>query len=212
MKRILVPTAIICVLILACFLLFPNIEEYFSTLMEQYAEASKLLYTVFGFLILSSDFLLPIPSSILLFSNGWVLGFSFGLLLSLSASMLSSTLAYYLGKTAKEKVNSHYKPEEIQQANQFLNSYGEIGIIISRGIPILSEATAIICGNMGFNFKKFIIANLLGYLPVCGIYAYLGSIAVNKDVFLLAVLINILLAGIFWFAKDFLLGKRMVSK
>jgi len=212
MKRILVPTAIICLLILGCFMLFPNIEAYFSLLIDQYSEASKSLYAVIGFLILSSDFLLPIPSSIIMFSNGWILGFLPGFCLSLLASMCSTVLAYWLGKTAKQKVNNYYSTEEIQQANNFLNTYGEVGLILSRGIPILSEATAMICGNMGFNLKNFLIANLLGYLPVCGIYAYLGSIAVNKDIFLLAVLINILLAGIFWFTKDFLLGNRVISK
>lgn len=205
MKRILVPATIVSILILGIFLAFPNLENYFSTLVQQYSSESTLIYTIFSFLILSADFLLPVPSSILMFSNGWLLGFIPGFFLSITANMISTTFGYYLGKSAKNKVNSFYNEEELQKADHFLNTYGEIGLIISRGIPIISEATSFVCGNTAFNFKKFFTANLIGYIPVCALYAYLGSIAVNKDVFLIAVLINLILAASFWFVKDYLL-------
>lgn len=212
MKRILIPILIISVFILGIFLAFPDLENYFSTLIEHYSKGSKFLYILFSFLILSADFLLPIPSSILMFSNGWVLGFVPGFFLSIIANMTSSIFGYYLGKSAKEKVNKLYSSEDLQKAEHFLNNYGEIGLIISRGIPILSEATSIVSGNISFNFKKFILANILGYIPVCLLYTYLGSISANRDLFLLAVLINLLVAGTFWWIKVVILKKKAVQE
>ncbi len=211
MKRILIPTLIICVIILTIFFAFPGLENYFTTVAESYAKESKTIFVVLSFLILSSDFLLPIPSSILMFSNGWILGFVPGFLLSIISNMVSTIFGYYLGRTATDKVNSMYNPAELTKANDFLSSYGEIGLIISRGIPVLSEATSMVCGNMAFDIKKFFLANLLGYIPVCGLYAYLGSISVEKDIFIYAVFTNLVIAGIFWFAKDMIWKKEKVN-
>ena len=211
MKRILVPTAIVSLIILGFFLAFPNLEHYFSEIIEVYALGSKPLYSFLSFLILSSDFVLPIPSSILMFSNGWVLGFIPGFFLSIIANMTSSTFGYFLGKSASKKVDSLYNTDELQKAHVFIKNYGEIGLIVSRGIPILSEATSIVSGNMSFNFKKFILANFLGYIPVCALYTYLGSISVNRDIFLMAIFINLILAGIFWSLKSFIVKNQTVS-
>ncbi len=211
MKRILVPTVIISIIILAFFLAFPNLENYFSEVIDYHSDSSMIIFALLSFLILSSDFLLPIPSSILMFTNGLVLGFIPGFFLSIIANMVSSIFGYYLGRSAQNKVNSLYSPEELQRANTFLSNYGEIGLIISRGIPILSEATSIVSGNMSFNLKKFLLANFLGYIPVCALYAYLGSIAASKNIFLLALFLNIIFAGVFWLVKDFLLKKDNIA-
>lgn len=207
MKRVLIPTLIISIVIIIIFVSFPQVEFYFQQLIESRSNGSKHLYVLLGFLILSSDFLLPIPSTLLMFSNGMILGFFEGFLLSLLASMCSSSLGYYLGKTAHKRVDRMYSEVEVQKAEVFINQFGEVGLILSRGIPILSEATSIVCGNMAFKFKRFLIANLIGYVPVCAMYAYLGSIAVSRDVFLMALLVNFIIAGGFWFMKDFFYKK-----
>ncbi|MGK0174224.1 MAG: putative membrane protein YdjX (TVP38/TMEM64 family), partial [Ulvibacter sp.] len=58
----------------------------------------------------------------------------------------------------------------------------------------------------------FILANILGYIPVCLLYTYLGSISANRDLFLLAVLINLLVAGTFWWIKVVILKKKAVQE
>ena len=211
MKRVLIPILIISIIIIVIFLGFPQLETYFQEVIESQSAGSTMIYILLAFFILTSDFLLPIPSSLLMFSNGLVLGFFQGFLLSLLASLVSSIFGYYLGLSANKRVDRLYSEQELQKADVFINHYGEVGLIISRGIPILSEATSIVCGNVAFSFKKFLLANLLGYVPVCALYSYLGSMSVSRDIFLIAIFSNLLIAGLFWFLKDYFLKKEKIQ-
>lgn len=178
--------------------MFPNLESYFTDLLKHKSNETTIVFGIVSFGLLSSDFLLPIPSSIIMYLNGLNLGFVYGLIVSLTSCIVSSFLGYYLGNIFRHKIDKYYTSEQIMLSEKFIYRFGGIGIILSRGIPILSESTSVICGNLNYNFKKFIYLNFIGYIPVCIIYSYLGSISVNKEYFFLAFGINIILASIAW--------------
>jgi len=196
MKQLLVPFLVFTVLIILIFVFFGGSEVYFQEVLEE-ARTDVSYYSFLSFLVLSSDIVLPVPSSIIMHFNGMVLGTIWGALLSLVSVMISSVVGYYLGRSTKWMTKSKNAKE-----SELLNKYGVFAIIMSRGIPILSESIVLICGYNRFNFKQFMGYSLLGYVPICFIYAYFGNL--SNNLFYIAVSISILLSFIAWY-----FGKRI---
>jgi len=192
MKQILVPFLVFTVAIILIFVFFGGAEVYFQNILEE-ARTDVTYYTFLSFLVLCSDIALPVPSSIIMHFNGMVLGTFWGGLLSLVSVMISSVIGYYIGRSTQWAAKSKNNPK----GNAFLNKYGVFAIIISRGIPILSESIVLICGYNRFKFKHFMGYSLLGYVPICWLYAYFGNL--SNNLFLVAFSISMLLSFIAWF-------------
>jgi len=201
MKRIVLPSSVIFLLIIAVFLLFPNFEQNAFNLLQE-EDTNTFRVAVVSYLLLSLDFLLPIPSSIILFFNGYYFGFSAGFLISTVSLLTSSVLGYLSGYLFKNNIDKYFDKNEIDSSEKLLRRNGDIGIIVTRGIPILSETMTILCGNMSYNFRKFLLFNLVGYIPICFIYCYLGSKSVNEWAFIICFFLNLLIAGCFWVFKE----------
>lgn len=197
MKRLLIPLLVLISIIIVLFIGMPGLEDNFSQLLTNSAQETKLYFIGISFSLLALDVFLPVPSSIVLFFNGSVLGLFFGTLLSLAASLVSALLGFYFGKAFYQRMNRGYHPEELAKAQYIIERYGFAGIIATRGIPILSEAISILCGNMNYNFTKFFTASFIGFLPICLLYAYIGSHSLDANSFLWAFGINIGIAAVF---------------
>lgn len=201
-KAITIPFFVSIALIIVVFLLFQNLEVFFSGLLNHLSSNARLFAPV-SFLVLASDIVLPVPSSIVMYVNGYVLGTFMGALLSFLALALSSTIGYYIGMLALVSVKS----KNNAKADQLLEKYGAPIILITRGIPILSEAVCIVCGYNKMSFRKYFALNLLGYLPLCLLYAYCGSLGYDKNTFLISFFCSLLVSALF-----VLLGKILFKK
>lgn len=197
MRRLLLPLIIVIVVIIGIFLGLPNLEATFSEWVTNSADQAKSYYAIISFSLLASDVFLPIPSSIIMFLNGSILGILWGCLLSLTSSLLSAVIGYYFGKLFYYTLNKHYTPGELEKAELIIKRYGFAGIIVTRGVPILAEAISILTGNMAYNFRRFFLANFIGFLPICLLYAFIGSQSLDTNTFLLAFGINVFVAGVF---------------
>ncbi len=200
MKKIVIPFLIFTVIIILIFVFFGGSEIYFQDLLEE-ARVNPSYYGFLSFLILSSDIVLPVPSSIVMHFNGMVLGTFLGASLSLTSVMISSIVGYYLGRSTEWFIKSKSNTKE----SDFFSKYGVFAIILSRGIPILSESIVLICGYNRFNFKSFMGYSLLGYVPICLLYAYFGNL--SNNLFFIAIFISILLSFIAWY-----IGKQIAKR
>lgn len=194
MKKIIIPFLVTAIIIIVMFLLFENMEQYFTDLLKG-SSNQKIIYSLVSFLALTSDIVLPVPSSIVMYSNGFVLGLMRGMALSLSSVMVGALFGYYLGKFTSLGL----KAKEDQKADLFLNKYGAIAILVSRGIPIFSESICIVCGYNKMKLKYYLLLNLIGYIPICILYAYCGSIGYDKESFLISFGCSMVIAALFYF-------------
>ncbi len=193
------PILIVAILIIASFLLFGDIEEYFLYILDE-AREQQLLFSVLSFLILASDILLPVPSSIIMFINGYVLGVVYGALISLAALMVGSIIGYYLGKFSFIGLGK----KKNQSAVALMESYGLLAIVISRGLPVLAETISIVCGYNQMNFRRYLLYSFIGYIPICFLYSFFGQIGQEKNLFLFTFLLSLLLAaGLFVIARKY---------
>jgi uncharacterized membrane protein YdjX (TVP38/TMEM64 family) len=201
MKKIAIPFLISVSLIVIVFLLFHDIETIFTNQLQRLSKHTGA-YSIVSFLVLTSDIVLPVPSSIVMYTNGFVLGLISGSAISLLSVIASSIIGYYLGSLTSAGI----KAKSNDASNYILLKYGTLAILISRGIPIISESICIVCGYNRMPFKNYLVLNFIGYIPLCFLYALFGSIGYDKNTFLISFVCSIILSGGFWF-----FGKRLLK-
>jgi uncharacterized membrane protein YdjX (TVP38/TMEM64 family) len=189
----------ICMLILVSFLIWGRHEEDFAQhLLALTAHPTQ--YAVWSYVVLSSDILLPIPNSIIMYANGFALGTWAGAGLSVISLMTTAVIGYYLGKLSAQ---GKWAAPDVKAQN-FWGKYGELTILITRAIPILSESVCILAGNLRMPFRRYLWMNLLGYIPVSLLFALLGRYGYDQNAFLFSLACSFGIAALFWW-----LGKRM---
>lgn len=194
MRRTLISVFIVAVIIIVIFLVFGKMEEQSEAFLRKLGE-NKGAYSLYSFLFLTSDVVLPIPSSVIMYINGFILGAVYGTLLSLVSLMISAVIGYLLGR-----IPGFVKKNSSAFTNKFLAKYGYAAIILTRGVPILSESITIVCGYDRMPWKKFLLYNFIGFVPICILYAYMGEIASEENAFLFALGLSILITIGFWLA------------
>lgn len=203
MKSIYYPLIISIVIVLITFGVFNSLENSFSDTLHLLSE-HPIQFGIVSFLILASDIVLPVPSSIVLYINGYFLGIIGGTAVSLGGLMVGAIFGYYIGKAS----SSIFNPASHQKASNLLSKYGPAAIFLSRGIPILSESICFVCGYNKTDFKNYLLLNFIGYLPVCLLYAIFGKIGhEGGNTFLLSFVCSIALSVVFWF-----FGKKLLPR
>lgn len=200
-KKMLLPFLLAATLIIITFLAFEELEGWFTHQLEM-AQANAWAYSGISGLILFSDVLLPVPSSVVMFTNGYVLGAVGGALLSTVALMAGALLGWYLGRFTSLGL----KAKEDARADRLIGRYGAMAIILTRGIPILSESICIVCGYNRMPLRAYLLFNLIGYVPVALLYAICGSLGYDQNTFLLSFGLSLLVSAALW-----LLGRRLLQ-
>lgn len=207
MKSILYPLFVSIAIVLITFGIFHTFEDSFSNTLHL-LEDNPIMFGIVSFLILASDIVLPVPSSIILYLNGYFIGIIAGTAVSLSGLMVGCVIGYYIGSIS----SNIFKSESNQKANQILSKFGPSAIFLTRGIPILSESVCFVCGYNKTKLKQYLIFNFLGYLPVCLLHAIFGKMGyVGTNTFLLSFTCSIALSVVFWFFGKKILGEYSLT-
>ncbi|TAE80188.1 MAG: DedA family protein [Bacteroidetes bacterium] len=202
MKSIWLPFIAFFLVVIVVFIIGENLEQEFTAALSQ-VEHAKLQFATISFFILLGDILLPVPSSIVMYLNGYVLGILSGSCLSFVSLLAGSCVGYYLGKFTSMGV----KAKKDERAHLFLLKYGAFAILITRGIPILAESICLVCGYNNMSFKQYILLNTIGYIPLCLLYAFFGQSGYDQHNFLFSFIASLLVSAAFWF-----LGKTYFTK
>lgn len=166
----------------------------------QSIQARPVMYSLVSFILLTSDVILPVPSSVILWMNGWVLDIGYGSLLSMFSTTISGCIGYGIGYWGLKN-----KPTTLWSFEKFHKHAFPI-IIFSRGIPMVSEAICILGGVYKLKPALFLLYNFLGYLPVCILFAFLGTWDQYHEYLFTGLLIALLITLLIW-----LIGRRHIS-
>jgi uncharacterized membrane protein YdjX (TVP38/TMEM64 family) len=160
-------------------------------------------------ILLASDIVLPVPSSIISTGAGFLLGFFYGTIVSFAGMTLGCLIGYVLGK-GSGRVMRWLDIETRLRMERFFKRSGKWAIIIARPIPVLAEATVFFAGISKMNFTAFAWTTSLSNLGISMVYATVGSYSISVNSVLLAFSGAILLPAAGFLFEKLYLSKRSV--
>lgn len=175
MRKLLLVFLGMILLILACFGLaslfdIPWLRDPLQGLQDRPGLAFSLSTA-----LLAADVLLPVPSSLIMIGNGSVFGTMPGSLVSLVGGLAASLTGWSMGRLGSRHLHRFVGDEGMERAQAFLLRWGDLAIILSRPIPVLAEAVAILSGSMRVSPLRLTAFSALGLYPPCLLYAFAGS-------------------------------------
>jgi len=161
--------------VIAAFIIVPFI--FFGPTFDAIAdramtsEQGKAWSAVVLFSLLATDSLLPIPSSIVAPGLITLMGFLQGVLAVFAGTFLSALMAYGIGRAAGSGMMRRLVPEsQIDGARPVFQRYTLFSVFISRGVPILAEASAIFAGSTRIPFRPFALVALISSFVLAVLY------------------------------------------
>lgn len=158
-----------------------------------------------GILLLVSDIVLPVPSTVVMSALGLTYGWLVGGLLASAGSFLAGLVAYltcrWLGQPAARWIAGE---EGLKKARQLFGKYGGWLVAASRSLPVLPEAIACLAGLVQMNGRVFIIALACGSLPAGFAFAAIGALGSTQPG--AAILLSAVLPILLW-----LCAKRLLA-
>ena len=129
-------------------------------------------------LILSIDILLPIPSSVVCTMAGWKLGPLAGSVVSLvgmtAGAVLGFALARWWGAPLARRLSGE---QDLQRARQINDRFGPGVILITRGVPVLAEASVLLVGIHQLSWRRFLLPLLVANALLSAGYSLIGYYA-----------------------------------
>jgi uncharacterized membrane protein YdjX (TVP38/TMEM64 family) len=176
-----------------------------STIRTPLAKVQLLAFAALvGVGLLLADVLLPVPSSLVMVLHGALFGLALGTVLSLVGSVGAALVAFGIGRRGGPLLGRLVSADERARADHLLERWGALAILVTRPVPLLAEATAILAGASPMPWRRAALAALLGTLPVALLYAAVGVLAASVYHWTLAFVLVLPVAGVYW-----LLGRSL---
>lgn len=156
--------------------------------------------------VLSSDILLPVPSSLVSTFAGAQLGVALATAASWLGMSLGATLGFWLARLWGRPLARRFSSaEDLERSELLAAKYGPSAVIMTRALPVLAEAAVMLLGATGLSWRAFLPPMLLANLGIALAYALLGQLAQSHDALVWALAASVvvpLLAT--WIARRFL--------
>lgn len=200
MRRALILVAIIASAVVASKLLLENV---LGVNLESWA-ASWLTHPGAGgaltvVLLLAIDLLLPVPSSFVMVVSGALYGVVWGSLLSLVGSVGGEWLGFELARRYGRRASRWIADDaEVLKLQREFSRHGALAVAMTRALPIVMETMSIVAGLSQMRRSTFVLASVVGTLPIVVVYAYAGAVSRDVGSVVPAIVILIALAGGGW--------------
>lgn len=200
--------------------MFENIISAVTTFIIQII--SVMGYMGVGFIMAIQTMAIPLPSEIIIpFAGSLVAAGRFNfwsvVLTGAAGSVVGGSIAYYIGyKGGRPLVEKYGKVffvsgKDLSLAQGFLQENGSWAVFFGMCLPVFRSIIALPAGVLKMKFWKFAVSVFLGSLVWCLLLAFLGmKLGANWVVlrekfhgFDTAIIILIILAGIWWIRRHF---------
>lgn len=166
--------------------------------------SSGALAAVAGVGLLIADVVLPVPSSVVMVSQGALFGVAMGTALSVLGAVGSTIAGYGLGRWGGSPVLRRVcSAAERDRAELLMCRWGLLAVAATRPVPLLAETIAVVAGASSLGFVRTTVAATVGSLPGALLYSLAGSLGAAAPSGLLVFAIVLAIAAGLW-----LLGRR----
>lgn len=183
---------VLAVPIIPFVLLGGRIDEWFEQWQQDPPSPRMAALAIIA--LLASDIFLPIPSSMVSTFGGGQLGWLGGTLASWIGMNLGSFLGFALARWLGPSFTRWFtRRESLSQMSKLSEQYGPSVIVLTRGVPVLAEASILLLGLERLSWRKFLPPLLLSNLGLALAYSAFGDFAKQYNSVPLALAISILL-------------------
>lgn len=188
------------------FLFFTIIFVLFETIglvtiddMINWIKSSGQMAGLVIFLLLLIDIIIPVPSSVLIMFAGSIYGIFLGTFIGFTGSLGASFAGFFIMRRLRESVGKKLVGiEELGNMNIWFHKWGEIGLVLSRMIPMVTETMSFLAGLSKITWKRFFALTSFGALPMSIYYVYVGSISKSSVEWLTYLIIGFIIPATFW--------------
>jgi uncharacterized membrane protein YdjX (TVP38/TMEM64 family) len=153
-------------------------------------------------LLLASDVILPVPSSLVMVLSGAAFGVGWGSLIALVGSIVGEWLGFELVRRFGRGFAARFVGEDdFQRFSQLLDRHGALGVVLTRPLPIVMETMSVIAGLSRMRRTTFLMASFVGTVPIVLVYAYAGaeSRRLGSVVPAVVILVSVTALGWLWY-------------
>ncbi|MCE9631049.1 MAG: VTT domain-containing protein [Planctomycetia bacterium] len=131
--------------------------------------------------VLAADILLPVPSSLVATLGGASLGVLAGTLCAWAGMTLGSLAGWWLGRTAGGRSLESLDPVMRASFDRRQRRIGPLLVVLTRPLPILAEAAALMAGAAGMSCRTFLAAAGMANLAIAFAWSLAGSVGKAAD-------------------------------
>src|SRR5882672_1365195 len=148
MKRYLLLMLLMMAVFLILFFVVEALGVPLLTDPTPWMKHGGILAASLGVGLLIADVLLPVPSSLVMVAHGALFGVLLGTILSLIGSVGAALFGFAIGRRGGRLMERLVSVQERTRANDLLQRWGVLAIIVTRPVPLLAETVAIMAGSM----------------------------------------------------------------
>lgn len=194
--RTLILLACVLLAIIVPFFLFGGAIDGWTARLIQTADAHRWAAGTALILLLATDIVLPVPSSLVSTACGLTLGFAGGACASFVGMSLSAAAGYALGRSTAAAARRMIGQREAELLEGFHRRHGVWMLLALRPVPVLAEASVLFSGIVRQPVTGVAAATALGNAGVSLVYAAVGAWGRLSDSFLPAFGASLLLSGL----------------
>lgn len=159
------------------FVLFGGqFEDWLQAVAEDPPSIPVTMALVVG--LLSTDILLPIPSSVISTLSGWQLGWWLGTLATWIGMNLGAIIGFAMARRwGKPFAVWFSKEEDLERMRIVSDRYGPFVLVLTRAMPVFAEATVLIAGIHQLAWRRFLPAVIFSNLGIALAYSAFGDYA-----------------------------------
>ena len=164
----------LCLLVIGPFLLFGAKLE--GAVVPVLGDGFGYLQAILIILLLASDILLPVPSSLIATYSGAAFGLVTGAIITWVGLMFAAIAGLILGRGIGAAVVTRvFSTDEMTQARRFFETYGATGLVLTRPVPVLAEVAAFGAGLGYYPMPRYLVIMGLANAGLSIVYANLGT-------------------------------------
>jgi uncharacterized membrane protein YdjX (TVP38/TMEM64 family) len=186
------------VVLLLAFILVPfvllegRMNELVQHTLQSNASLAWITLAVVAFLL--ADIVLPVPSSFVLSTTGYLLGTGVGAAVGFVGLTCASLAGYALGRYAGGPLTQRIVGRaQLERFAELSRRHGDLLLVAFRAMPVLAEATTILAGISRLPPLRFMIVVSVGNAVVALVYAWIGAVSASQSSFLFASIASIVL-------------------
>ncbi|HLT34798.1 MAG TPA: VTT domain-containing protein [Enhygromyxa sp.] len=204
MKHYLWLTAAMAATFLGLFGLVEALDVELLRDPDQAMSVGGVAAAAVGVGLLVADVLIPVPSSLVMIGHGALFGAALGAALSLIGCLGAAWLGFLLGRRGGPLLDRLIPADQRARADELLERWGTLAIVVTRPIPIVAETVALLAGTSPMRWRSLTLAALAGSLPGALLFAITGATSMQLDSMLLVFALVLAIAGGVWW-----LGRRI---